>query len=91
MTPLEERNLVWNMIELVIIKHDLKLDMEFLDPKSEGIVEFGNFISGHPMNFESVFQECLIEIERKLPSTFRVTTANIIGTAEGAIGITRIV
>ena len=91
MTPLEERNLVWNMLELIVIKHKLKLDMEFLDPKSEGITEFGNFISGHPMNFEEVFQECLIEIERKLPSTFKVTTANILGTAEGTIGITRIV
>lgn len=90
MTPLEERNLVWNMMELIVLRHNLKLDMEFLDPKSESIVEFGNFISGHPMDFEQIFQECLIEIERKLPSTFRVTTANIIGTAEGTIGITRI-
>ena len=90
MTPLEERNLVWNMLELIVLKHKLKLDMGFLDPKSEGIVEFGNYISGHPMDFEQVFQECLIEVERKLPSNFRVTTANICGTAEGAIGITRI-
>ena len=78
------------MLELIIIKHGLKLDMEFLDPKTEGICEFGNFISGHPMDFESIFEECLIEVERKLPSTFRVTTANIIGTAEGTIGITRL-
>ena len=42
------------------------------------------------MCFESDFEECLIEVERKLPSTFRVTTANIIGTAEGTIGITKI-
>lgn len=90
MKPLEERNLVWNMLELIIIKHGLNLDMEFLDPKTEGICEFGNFISGHPMDFESVFEECLIEVERKLPSTFRVTTANLIGTAEGTIGITKI-
>ena len=90
MTPLEERNLVWNMLELIIIKHRLKSDMEFLDPKTEGICEFGNFISGHPMDFQENFKECLIEVERKLPSTFRVTTANILGTAEGTIGITKI-
>ena len=90
MTPLEERNLVWNMLELIIMRHKLKLDMEFLDPKTEGVCEFGNFVSGHPMDFEQVFKECIIEVERKLPSTFRVTTANIIGTAEGTIGITKI-
>ena len=90
MKPLEERNLVWNILELIIMKHKLKLDMEFLDPKTEGVCEFGNFVSGHPMDFEQVFEECIIEVERKLPSTFRVTTANIIGTAEGAIGITKI-
>lgn len=90
MKPLEERNLVWNLLELIVIKHGLKLEMEFLDPKTEGLCEFGNFVSGHPMDFESVFEECVIEVERKLPSTFRVTTANVHGTAEGAIGISKI-
>ena len=57
MTPLEERNLVWNLLELLIIKYGFKNDNEFLDPLDDDRIVFGNFISGHPMSFEGEFKE----------------------------------
>ena len=88
MTPLEERNLVWNMVELIIEKR-LKIELESLDPQDNG-VEFGNFVNGHPMSFEQDYEQTIIEIERKLPSDYKITSALMIGTGEGHIGVMKI-
>lgn len=89
MTPLEERNLVWNVLELLLYKYNLENDCEFLDPIAEDDIIFGNFISGHPMSFESDFELLVIDLSRKLPSSFEIVKSNIFGTAEGCIGIKR--
>ena len=87
---LTERNLVWNLLELIIVKHNLNISSEFLNPNSEDNIEFGDFISGHPMCFSQDYNECICELERKLPNEYKITTANIIGTGEGSIGITKL-
>lgn len=89
MTPLEERNLVWNLLELIIEKR-LSNDYQLLDPQAEDEIIFGNFVSGHPMSFEQDYSETIAEIERKLPSDYIVAQANIIGTGEGSIGIVKV-
>lgn len=88
MTPLEERNLVWNLLELLIEKHELKNSSEFLEPVEDEIV-FGNFISGHPMCFEELFAGFMAELTRKLPSDYNVVISNIIGTGDAVIGIAK--
>ncbi len=92
MTPLEERNLVWNLAELIILKHGLKIDYQHLNPNVESdLCEFGNYISGHPMSFEGDFEQCVIEIERKLPSDYKITQANLLGTGEGLVHLMKVV
>lgn len=89
MTPLEERNLVWNLLELLIEKHELKNDLEFIDPNDKDEVIFGNFISGHPMCFEELFSGFIAELTRKLPSDYCIAISNIIGTGDAVIGLTK--
>lgn len=90
MNYIDERNLVWNLLELIILKNNLNIEMEMLNPQSEKNIEFGNFIKGHPMDFKENFDKCIIELERKIPSSYKITSANIFGTGEGCIGITKI-
>lgn len=90
MTPLEERNLVWNLLELLIEKHELKNSSEFLEPVEEDEIVFGNFISGHPMCFEELFSGFMAELTRKLPSNYSIVMSNIIGTGDAVIGITKV-
>ena len=90
MTPLEERNLVWNLLELLIEKHELENSSEFLDPNGEDEVIFGNYIKGHPMYFEELFTGFMAELTRKLPSDYCIAVSNIIGTSDAVIGITKI-
>ena len=90
MTPLEERNLVWNLLELLIEKHELENNSEFLDPNGEDEVIFGNYIKGHPMCFEELFAGFMAELTRKLPSDYCIVVSNIIGTGDAVIGITKI-
>jgi hypothetical protein len=90
MTPLEERNLVWNLVELVILKHGFKIDSEFLDPVAEDEIVFGNFFSGHPMSFEAELPEFVAEISRKLPSDYIICKDYILDTGSAIIGITKI-
>ena len=89
MTPLEERNLVWNLVELIIEKR-LSITSEILDPQAEDQIIFGDFVKGHPMSFDQEYSETIAEIERKLPSDYVVAKANIIGTGEGTIGIMKV-
>lgn len=90
MIPLEERNLVWNLLELLIEKHDLKSTSEFLDPEAEDHLVFGNFVEGHPMCFEVCIQELLAELTRKLPTDYVIAKAHILGTGDAVIGIVKI-
>lgn len=89
MTPLEERNLVWNLLELLIEKHELENNSEFLDPNDEDEVIFGNYIKGHPMCFEESFSGFIAELTRKLPSDYCIAISSIIGTGDAVIGITK--
>lgn len=89
MTPLEERNLVWNLLELIIEKHELENSSEFLDPLDEDEIIFGNFVKGHPMCFEEIFSEVMAELTRKLPSNYIVAKSYIIGTGDAVIGIVK--
>ena len=90
MTPLEERNLVWNLLELLIEKHELENSSEFLDPNGEDEVIFGNYIKGHPMCFEELFTGFMAELTRKLPSDYCIAISSIIGTGDAVIGIAKI-
>lgn len=90
MTPLEERNLVWNLVELIIIKHGLKISSEFLDPTAEDEIVFGDFVKGHPMSFEGDFEQVVIEITKKLPSTYTIAKDYILDTGSAVIGIVKI-
>lgn len=90
MNGLEERNLVWNLVELIIEKR-LSNDSELLDPVSENEIIFGNFVSGHPISFPQSFAETIAEIERKLPTTYELCKANIFGTADACIGIRKVI
>lgn len=87
MKEIEERNLVWNLVELIIIKNGLNIDMESLDPKTETKIEFGDYVSGHPMDFEEKYEKTIIEISRKLPNSYKISNSRIFGTGEGHIGI----
>lgn len=90
MDSLEERNLVWNMLELLIIKHDLKSTSEFLEPVSEDEIVFGNFVKGHPMCFEECMNGLMAELSRKLPSDYHIAKDYIIDTGSAVIGIVKI-
>lgn len=90
MTPLEERNLVWNMLELLIEKHGFKIDSEFLDPVAEDEIIFGNFFSGHPMSFEGDLSEFVAELTRKLPSDYEIAKDYVLDTGSAVIGIVKI-
>ena len=89
MNALEERNLVWNMLELIIEKHDLEITSEFLDPLDDDKIIFGNFIKGHPMCFEESMSELMAELTRKLPSDYRIAKDHIISTGDAVIGIVK--
>ena len=89
MTPLEERNLVWNLLELLIEKHDLKSTSEFLDPEAEDHIIFGNFIEGHPMCFEECMSKLIAELTRKLPTNYVIAKAYVLGTGDAVIGIVK--
>lgn len=89
MTPLEERNLVWNLLELLIEKHELENSSEFLEPINENEIIFGNFIEGHPMCFEESFAGFMAELTRKLPSDYNIAKCNVVGTGDAVIGITK--
>lgn len=90
MKPLEERNLVWNLLEVIIEKR-LKSTSEFLDPQAEDQIIFGNFVEGHPMSFDQDYSETIAELERKLPTDYIIAQANIIGTGEGTIGLMKVI
>ena len=90
MKPLEERNLVWNLLELIIEKR-LENSSEFLDPQTEDEIIFGNFVKGHPMSFEQDYSETIAEITRKLPNNYTIAQARIIGTGEGTIGLMKVI
>lgn len=89
MTPLEERNLVWHLLELIIEKHEFENSSEFLDPLDEDRVIFGNFIKGHPMCFEETLSELMAELTRKLPSDYIIARNYVIGTGDAVIGIVK--
>lgn len=90
MNALEERNLVWNMIELIIIKHGLKISSEYLDPNAEDNIVFGNYVEGHPMSFGNDFEQVIIEVTKKLPSTYTIAHDYELDDASGVIGIVKI-
>lgn len=91
MTPLEERNLVWELLELLIIKNDLKIESEFLDPTSEAHdIVFGNFVKGHPMCFEENICGLMADLTRKLPSDYIIARDYMLGTGEAVIGLSKI-
>lgn len=87
MNRLEERNLVWNLVEEIIKNHDLEISSEFLDPLSEDEMIFGNFIKGHPMSFGMDLRELIADITRKLPSDYEIVKCYEIDTGNGVIGI----
>jgi len=87
MKPLEERNLIWNMLELLIDKYGLENDCEFLDPVSEDELIFGNFVKGHPMSFEGEFKSMVTELTRLLPSEYDIAKSYLFDDASGCIGI----
>lgn len=87
MDSLEERNLVWNLVELIILKNGLKITSELLDPTAEDEIIFGNFVSGHPMSFEGDFKDMTIEVSRKLPSGYQIVQNYTLDTGSGVIGI----
>lgn len=90
MTPLEERNMVWNMLELLIEKYKLKNDSEFLEPNTKDNIVFGNFVSGHPMSFEGDFEDMVVELTRLLPGCYDIARDYIFDDASGCIGIIKI-
>lgn len=89
MDLLEERNLIWNLLELLIEKHELRNSSEFLDPVSEDEIVFGNFVKGHPMCFEESISCLIAELSRKLPSDYIICKNHFISTGDAVIGITR--
>lgn len=89
MNTLEERNLVWNLVELIIEKHGLENSSEFLDPIAEDEIIFGNFVEGHPMSFEGDFEQMVIEISKKIPSTYTIAKDYMFDDASGIIGIVK--
>lgn len=90
MKPLEERNLVWNLLETIIEKYGLENSSEFLDPTAEDEIVFGNFVKGHPMSFEGDFESIVIEVTRKLPSDYKIAKDYTFDDASGIIGIIKI-
>lgn len=90
MTPLEERNTVWNMLELLIDKHKLKNESEFLDPEAEDRIIFGNFVGGHPMSFEGDFKDMITELTRILPSDYDIAKSYVFDDASGVVGIIKL-
>lgn len=89
MNVLEERNLVWNMLELIIEKHDLEITSEFLDPLDDDKIIFGNFVKGHPMCFEESMSELMAELTRKLPSDYIIAKDYYLDTGSAVIGIVK--
>lgn len=90
MKPLEERNLIWNLLEVLIEKYQLKNKTEFLDPRAEDEIVFGNFVEGHPMSFEGDFKEMVTELTRLLPGEYDVALSYLFDDASGCIGIVKI-
>lgn len=90
MNTLEERNIIWEMAELVIEKHKLENSTEFLDPIAEDILVFGNFVKGHPMSFDADFKNAVAEISEKLPSDYEIVKSYALDDASGCIGICKI-
>lgn len=90
MNALEERNLVWNLLELLIEKHDFENTSEFLDPEAEDRIVFGNFIKGHPMCFDECMSELMAELTRKLPSDYVIAKNYALDTGSAVIGIVKI-
>lgn len=89
MKPLEERNLIWNMLELLIEKYRLVNSSEFLDPIAEDRIVFGNFVKGHPMSFEGNFKDMVTELTRLLPSEYDIARNYLFDDASGCIGIVK--
>ena len=87
MTPTEERNLVWNLLELLIVKYRFKNENEFLDPTEDNKIIFGNFISGHPMSFEGEFKEMITELSRILPGKYDIVCSSIFDDSSACIGL----
>ena len=90
MNKLEERNLVWHLVELIIEKHGLENSSEFLDPVAEDEIVFGNFVKGHPMSFEGDFEQMVIEISKKIPGSYSIAKDYMLDDASGVIGIVKI-
>ncbi|WP_296849597.1 hypothetical protein [uncultured Methanobrevibacter sp.] len=90
MDKLEERNLVWNLVELIIEKHRLENSSEFIDPIAEDRIVFGNFVKGHPMSFTGDFEQLVIEITRKLPGSYEIARDYMLDDASGVVGIVKI-
>lgn len=90
MNKLEERNLVWHLVELIIEKHGLENSSEFLDPIAEDEIVFGNFVKGHPMSFEGDFEQMVIEISKKIPGSYSIAKDYMFDDASGIIGIVKI-
>lgn len=90
MKPTEERNLVWNLLELLIVKYKFKNENEFLDPTEDNKIIFGNFISGHPMSFEGEFKEMITELTRILPSKYDIVRSYIFDDSSACIGLMKI-
>ena len=90
MIPLEERNLVWNLLELLIEKHGLENSSEFLDPTDKDEIIFGNFIKGCPMYLEESLAGLIDELTWKLPSNYNIAKYYIIGPGDAVIGITKV-
>lgn len=90
MNALEERNLVWNLVELIIEKHRLENSSEFIDPIAEDRIVFGNFVKGHPMSFEGDFEQMVIEISKKIPGSYSIAKDYMFDDASGIIGIVKI-
>lgn len=89
MNELEERNLVWNLLELLIIKYDLKSSSEFLDPLDDNDIIFGNFVEGNQKNFRYIFKDLSKELKDKLPSNYNIVKNYIISNHIGIIGLQR--
>lgn len=90
MNQLEERNLVWHLLEAIILKNGLKISSEFLDPTADDEIVFGNFVEGHPMSFEGDFEQVVIEISKKLPSEYNIAKDYMFDDASGIIGLIKI-
>ena len=78
------------MLELLIDKHGLTNDNEFLDPEAEDKIIFGNFVKGHPMSFEGDFKDMVTELTRLLPSEYDIAKDYLIDDATGIIGIVKL-